>query len=379
MALSRRDVVISRIGLVTGAGVGSAPAWDALRAEKREPSAIRVFPAGLLDGAFGFEVPGWSPDAISKDRRLAYYTRAAQFALKASIECLDGLSAGERDRLGVVVGTRYSTVNNGLQLLEEPGFMTPIKFLSTLPSSTPTNVSLFLGLHGITTSVSSSWAGAEALCCARDLVASGQLAAVLAGGAEELSPEVYAGCQLAGVLAGALGEGGLVPGEAAAMVLLESAAHAAAAGRAAFATLAGTGAAHAPRPGLAAAVDAGRRALLAALTDAGAAPGDVDAVFLGANGQAEQDEISRGAIAAVFGGAPPALVAPKAWLGETFGAAGAVAAAAAALSLRDGVLPGGARPARCRTVLVHDYGCDGGHAGLVLRHPDPKPATERGA
>ena len=380
MPLKRgEDVVISRVGLVTGGGVGCDKAWSALREGRGVPAAISVFPQGLLDGATGFEVPGWSAELISKDRRLAYYTRAAQFALKASLECLEGWAPSDRERVGVIVGTRYSTVNNGLQLLDEPGFMTPIKFLSTLPSSTPTNVSLYLGLHGITTAVSSSWAGAEALSCARDLVAAGHLEAVLAGGAEELSPEAYAGCRLAGALAGASGEGGLIPGEGSAMLLLETARRAAAAGRIPLARLAGSGAAYAPRAGTAPAVEAGRRALEAALADAGVAASHIDAVFLGANGHPEQDEISRGVMAAVFGGDCPLLVAPKAWLGETFGAAGAVAAAAAALSLRDRVLPGGMRPPRCRTILIHDYGCDGGHAGLVLRDPELGAFTQRGA
>lgn len=373
----RRDgeVVVSSVGLVTSGGVGVSEAWSALREGRGAPAAITLFPEGLLPGAMGFEVPGWKSERISKDRRLAYYTRAAQFALKASLECLEGMSPEGRERLGVIVGTRYSTVNNGLQLLDEPGFMTPIKFLSTLPSSTPTNVSLYLGSHGITTAVSSSWAGTEALSCARDLVATGQAEAVLAGGAEQLSPEGYAGCLLAGALPGAAGEGGLVPGEAAAMLLVETRRSAIASGRAPLAKMAGVGAAFAPVPGVAPAVDAGRRAIEAALADAALTPSDVDAVFLGASGHREPDAISRGVVAAVFGSDRPLLVALKARLGETFGAFGAVAAAAGALSLRDGVVPGGAQPPRCHTILIHDHGCDGGHGALVLRHPAPDAFT----
>ena len=100
-------------------------------------------------------------------------------------------------------------------------------------------------------------------------------------------------------------------------------------------------------------------------------------MFLGANGHPVLDQVSRGAVAKVFGRERPVLVAPKAWLGETFGASGAVAAVAAALSLGEGVLPGGLRPPRCQSILIHDYGCEGSHAGLVLRHPDA--VFERGA
>ena len=60
------------------------------------------------------------------------------------------------------------------------------------------------------------------------------------------------------------------------------------------------------------------------------------------------------------------MVALKAWTGELFGAFGAVAAAAGALALRDGVLPGGRAAAGLDTVLVHDFSCEGNHAALVL-------------
>ena len=352
-------------------------AWSALREGRGAPVPITIFRAGLLDGATGFEVGNWKAERFWRDRKIAYYARASQFALKASEECLEGVSARERHDLGVIVGTRYSTVSNGLQLLDEPDFMTPIKFLGALPSSIPTNVSLSLGLHGITTSVSSSAAGLEALGCARDLIGSGHALALLAGGAEELSAEVYAACRMMGALAGRSGEGGLIPGEAGGMLLLETPEHAAAAGRAPLARIAGTGAAFAPKEGVAPAIDAGRRALEGALAEARLDPADIDVVFLGANGHPMLDQVSRGAVAKVFGRERPVLVAPKAWLGETFGASGAVAAVAAALSLGEGVLPGGLRPPRCQSILIHDYGCEGSHAGLVLRHPDA--VFERGA
>lgn len=379
MPLKRRgDVVVSRVGMVTSGGVGIDEAWSAMRDGRGTPSPITFFPPGLLTEPMGFEVPGWKAARFWKDRKLAYYTRAAQFALKASEECLEGVPAQERSGIGVIVGTRYATVNNVRQLLEEPDFMTPIKFLSALPSSTPTNVSLSLGLHGITTAVSSSAAGVEALICARDLVATGQARSLLAGGAEELGPEAYAGCLIARAVAGAAGEGGLVPGEAAAMVLVESRETAAEAERSPLAWIAGSGAAFAPNYGTTAGVDAGARALAAALAEAGIPPTDVDAVFVGANGHAQQDEISRGVIARVFGAQRPVVVALKAWVGETFGAFGALAAGAAALSLRDTIVPGGVQPPRCRTILIHDYGCDGGHAGLILRHPDACPINQTG-
>ena len=374
MELTRaQDVVVTRVGLVTSGGVGVDAAWTALREDRAGPAPVQSFPADMFGDVSGFEVAGWKADRFWRDRKVSYYTRAAQFALKASEECLLGLAAEERERLGVVVGTQYSTIHNGHRLLDEPGFMTPIKFLSTLPSSTPTNVSLSLGLRGITTAVSSSAAGLEAVVYARDLIVSGHAPALLAGGAEELSPEVYAGCRLAGVVAGVAESGGLTPGEAGAMLLLEERRHAEAAGRTPLAWIAGVGASHAPgrAPGQGGgdAVAAGRRAMAAALDGAGVSPHEIDCVFAGANGFPPFDEVEHSALTRVFGEQPPPRVTLKARVGETFGAFGAVAVAAAVLSLRDGVAPGGP-PMRHGAVLIHDYGCDGSHAALVLRHPE---------
>lgn len=367
------EIVVTRVGAVTGAGVDSSAMWSALCEGRGAPGPVR-FATDLIGEEVGFEVPEWKADRFWRDRKVSYYTRAAQFALKATEECIEPLGKEERSRLGVVIGSQYATVHNCHRNLDEPTFMTPIKFLSALPSSTPTNISLALGLRGITTSLSSSAAGLEAIGYARDLIASCHAPSLLAGGTEELSPEIYAGGRLAGVLPEAPGAPGLVPGEAAAVLLLEKRAHAEAQGREPLACLAGMGTAYAPgrAPGKGGgdAIDAGRRAFEAGLAEARVEPDEIDAVFVAANGHRGLDNVERGVLASVFGQRPPATVALKARLGETFAAFGALAAVAGALSLRHRRLPGARTPERLRVVAVHDFGCEGNHAALILRRPD---------
>lgn len=379
-----QDVVVTRVGLVTSGGVGRDAAWEALVAGRSGLKEISIFPTAKFATHKAHEVAPWQPGTYWRSRRVAYFTRSTQFAYKAAEECLEAVAPEARAALGVVLGSQFSTIHNYHKLLEEPDFMTPVKFLGTLPSSIPTNVSIACGLRGISTALSSSVAGLHALSYAADLVRDGYCDALLAGGAEELSCDVYGGCSLAQVLSGGAGgeeqgrpfdpaRDGFVLGEGSAVLLVEAAAHAAGAGRAALARVAGSGAAYSPGvvPGERAdvAVEAGCRAIEAALRDAGLRAADVGAVFSGANGSPQGDDVAAEVLARTFG-ADTAIVALKAWTGELFGAFGAMAVAAGALALRDGVLPGGRRVAGLRAVLVHDFSCEGNHAALVLARPE---------
>jgi 3-oxoacyl-(acyl-carrier-protein) synthase len=77
------------------------------------------------------------------------------------------------------------------------------------------------------------------------------------------------------------------------------------------------------------------------LESAGLAPGEVHLVVSGADGSVVGDRLEAEAIHRVFGAPPhaPPLVVPKAVLGETWGAAGALAVVAAARILSRGRVP----------------------------------------
>lgn len=377
------DAVVTGVGLVTSAGIGREAAWQALLEGRSGLKDIGLFPTDEFSTHRAYEVAPWSPASYWKSRSVAYFSRSTQFAYKAAEECLESVPKEARGALGVVLGSQFSTVHNYLKLLEEPDFMTPIKFLGTLPSSIPTNVSIACGLRGISTALSSSVAGLHALAYAADLVRDGYCEALLAGGTEELSRDLYGGCHLARTLAGQDGgeeacrpldpaHNGLVPGEGSAVLLVESPTGAAAAGRDALAALKGWGTAYAPGlvPGHKnrAALEAGTRAIEQALCDAGLTAADIGAVFTGANGVPEGDEVATQVLARTFSGHVP-VVALKAWTGDLFGAFGALAAAAATLALGSGVLPGGRPAPGLQAVLVHDFSCEGNHAALVLTRP----------
>ena len=79
-------------------------------------------------------------------------------------------------------------------------------------------------------------------------------------------------------------------------------------------------------------------AMRMALELAGVRPSDVDAVYAAAGGYGE-DELEARALIEVFGDQGVAVTAIKGLVGETLGASGALNAAAALASLRNGILP----------------------------------------
>jgi beta-ketoacyl ACP synthase len=134
---------------------------------------------------------------------------------------------------------------------------------------------------------------------------------------------------------------GMVFGEGGALMLIETEQHARSRGATILARLMGAGltsdAYHVVRPDPAGqrAGDAIRRAIeLAGLT-----PTDVDHVNAHATGTTEGDLAEACAIRNAFGDHNPAVYAPKAALGHSLGAAGAVEAVLTVQALRDGVIP----------------------------------------
>jgi 3-oxoacyl-[acyl-carrier-protein] synthase II/beta-ketoacyl ACP synthase len=134
---------------------------------------------------------------------------------------------------------------------------------------------------------------------------------------------------------------GMVLGEGGALMLIETEHHAKSRGATILARLMGAGLTSdaydvvRPDPDGQRAGDAIRRAIdLAGLT-----PGDVDHVNAHATGTIEGDLAESCAIRNAFGRHNPAVYAPKAALGHSLGAAGAVEAVLTVQTLRDGVIP----------------------------------------
>ena len=136
---------------------------------------------------------------------------------------------------------------------------------------------------------------------------------------------------------------GFVIGEGAAMLVIESEAHARARGARIHGVIAGSGTSMdsfrttAPPPDGRGAVAAMR----AALADAGCTPADIDWINAHGTGTPLNDAAETAAIKTVFGlrGTAPPVSSSKSAIGHAVAAAGAVEAVLSLLALRDGIVP----------------------------------------
>jgi 3-oxoacyl-[acyl-carrier-protein] synthase II len=237
--------------------------------------------------------------------------------------------------------------------------------------------------------------GTHAVALAAEWIRTGQADVVLAGGADLLCRFVLSGFNCLRATADEarpfdVARRGLVLGEGAAVVVVESAEHARRRGARVLARLTGSGAA-ADATHMTAPDRHGRgaaRAIEAALADAALAPAAIAFVSAHGTGTVYNDAMEARAIASVFGPGAVPVNSVKGAIGHTLGAAGALEVVMCLDVLRTGLIPPtaglesldpacaaldvvchGPRRSEAAAVLTTSSGFAGANAALVLEAP----------
>jgi beta-ketoacyl ACP synthase len=266
----------------------------------------------------------------------------------------------DTNRLMVSIGTGMGSTEEWIGAYDdfrERGIraISPLGVQKAMPNAAAAAVGLERGAKaGITTPVSGGASGAEAIGQAWRAIVLGEADIAICGGVETRIEAVpiaaFARLDLLSTSnddpAGACrpfdrDRDGLVFGEAGALMVVETEDHAKARGAKVFGRLMGAGITSdgyhivAPNP------DGERagHAIVRAIELAGLTPGDIDHVNAHAAGTTVGDLAEAKAINNVLGAHRPAVYAPKAALGYSIGAVGAVEAILTVLALRDGVIP----------------------------------------
>ncbi|MER6693736.1 beta-ketoacyl-[acyl-carrier-protein] synthase family protein [Streptomyces minutiscleroticus] len=359
--MHRTEVVVTGLGAITPLGADVASTWNALLAGE---SGIRGnVPHGHETGGLPRTVAGTmasDPADSLPPVRARRLDRSQQAALVAAAEAWAdaGAPAVDPDRLASAIGTGIGGVQTLLKqddALEAAGTrrVSPRTVPMLMPNAAAALISIEYGARaGAHTPVSACSSGAEAIALGARLIRAGEADVVIAGGTEAaITPITVAGFTQAQALSRHTAEpasasrpfaadrSGFVLSEGAAVLVLESAEHAGARGAHVHAVLAGAGIAAdahhitAPVPDGSGQIAAMRKAL----AQAGLAPGQISHVNAHATGTPVGDTAEAHAIGQLFGRAT--VTAPKAALGHLFGAAGAIEALIAALSVEHGVIP----------------------------------------
>lgn len=254
-----------------------------------------------------------------------------------------------------------------------------------------------LGLGGPTLTVSTACAsGTNSIGRAAELIASGAADVMVAGGADVYTELSFSGFNVLGVTARETcrpcdqERDGMMLGDGAAMVVLESEERVRRRGARAYAIVAGhaigSDAYHATAPEPDGATAA--RMMREALAGAELGPADIDYVNLHGTGTVANDPAELAAVAKVFGerASKVLLSSTKSQVGHTLGAAGSVELVATALGMARGFAPPSinlrtpiagyehwsfvrdqARPARIRAAISNSFGFAGSLASIVLK------------
>jgi 3-oxoacyl-[acyl-carrier-protein] synthase II len=396
-------IAVTGLGLVTPIGAGRQEVWEGLLAGRSGFAPVESFDTRGFSAHLGAEVRGFDPGPWVRRLDPAALGRASQLAIAAARQALDdaGLDpeALEPERAGVAMGTTSGEPReverfDDRYLAGELDRVGP-EFMGLYPCHMiAAHVARELGFAGDNTMIPTACAaGNYAIAHAVEVLRAGRADVMLAGGADSFSRITYTGFARLGAIAPERcqpfdrNRKGMIPGEGAAVLVLEPLAQALARGARVYAELAGYGlscdahhmtAAHPEGDGAA-------RAMQRALADAGAAPGDVSYISAHGTGTPTNDRLENLAVKRVFGAAAKntPMSSIKSMIGHTMGAASAIEAAVCALAVAlDRIpptmnleepeedldyVPNTARDLRVLLAMNNAYAFGGNNASVMLR------------
>lgn len=404
--LGRPRVAVTGIGVKAPAGNDIASFWATVRAGKSMARTIEQFDPSELPVRFACEVRDFDPVEYFGPKEVRRQDRVTHFGFAAATDAIK--DAGELDadpsRCAVIAATGVG----GLTTLQEnvtaflqkgPSRVSPFFVPMMMPNATAGAISIHFGFTGPAFCVSTACAaGANAIGEGARMIRDSSADVVVAGGTEAFTSVVVAAFARMGALSGRNDEpekasrpfdadrDGFVMSEGAAFMILEPLERARARGARVYAEISGYGrnadAYHitAPSPG-----GVGAAACMQqAIDDAGLDRADIGQVNAHGTSTPMNDSAEAEAIQKVFGDDGPPVTGSKGVLGHMVGAAGAVEAVIALLSMTDGVVPptanverlgddigidlvtGAERTVGTRPVISNSFGFGGHNASLVL-------------
>ena len=388
--IAGRRVAITGIGVVSCCGVGTEALWTGLNGPPPEGER---------------RVPGFEPERWFGPKEVRQVDRFAQFAVAASEMARE--DAGELevdpDRAGVIMGTGvggFESLQTQVLVYGEKGArrVSPRLVPMMMSNAGAANVSMRAGWHGPSESiVTACAAGTHSIGYAARLVATGRLDVAIGGGTEAAMTEVgiAAFANMTALSTSGISRpfdarrDGFVITEGAGALVLEDWDHAVARGARIYGELAGsasTADAHhitAPAPGGSGAVSC----MALAMEDADVSAGDIGHINAHGTSTPLNDRAEADAITKLFGADAPPVTSTKGITGHGLGAAGAIEAVAAVLSIEHRLIPptsgyeqpdpdihldivaGEARPWEPGAVLSNSFGFGGHNGSLVITPP----------
>jgi 3-oxoacyl-[acyl-carrier-protein] synthase II len=405
--------VVTGIGLVTPLGTGTETTWQGLVAGRSGIRRLTRFDATCIPVEIAGEVPDFEPERFVDRKEVRRTDLFVQYALAAADMAVGdaglGMPLAAPARTGVIVGVGMGGITSLEQAYDafarrEFRRVSPFFIPRIIPNMAAGHVAMRFGARGPNYATTSACAsGAHAIGEALRLVRDGVQDVMIAGGAEApvtlLGIGGFAAMRALATSFNADPERasrpfeknreGFVVSEGAAMLVLETAEHAAARGATPLAEFAGYAsncdAYHVTQP--APEGEGAAACMTAALADAEIAPERVDYVNAHGTSTPYNDEAETLALKRVFGAHARrlAISSTKSMTGHLLGASGALEAAATVLAIARSIIPptinleepdpacdldyvpNVARPQPVGVAISNSFGFGGTNVTLVVR------------
>ncbi|MBI3616985.1 MAG: beta-ketoacyl-[acyl-carrier-protein] synthase family protein [Candidatus Omnitrophica bacterium] len=353
-----RRVVVTGLGVVSSLGIGWQEFWKNLLAGKSGISKITAFDTSQYDRHYGGEVKDFDPTRFMSRKKTQYLGRASQMAIAASKLALDDAKLKITSRIAEKTAVCIGMTMAEMQLLENFHDIQLTKmdkrvyqyFSSIFPSNSVTsNVAIEFKIRGVNRAFATACAaGNYSIGYASDLIRMKKLDYALVGGADSFSRVVYTGFDRLLTIAPEKcqpfdkNRKGMIPGEGAGMLLLESLETAKKRRASIYAEILGYGMSSDAYDMTEPSVIGVTKALQKTLKNTGVNDvGQVDYISAHGTGTIENDEAECKAINRVFGKKTKNIPvsAIKSMLGHTMGASSALGAIACCLAIQKGRIP----------------------------------------
>lgn len=349
-------VVVTGLGSVSALGLNTDQFWSAVKEGRGGISGLQGFDETGLKVNLGAQVSSFDLTAHFSGKDIPLLDRYSQFALMACREAIAqaGLEGATLEGAAAVIGTGCGGKETDEATYDQlyrqgKSRVHPFTIPKGMPSAAASQVSMQLSIAGPVFTVSSACSSANhAIAQAALLIRAGVVEVAVAGGTD--APFTY-GLMKAWEALRVLSKdncrpfsadrSGLVLGEGAGMVVLESERHARRRGASVLARLAGSGmsadAGHITDPS----AEGAARAIQAALRDAEVDCQDVDYVNAHGTGTLANDRAETEALHRVFGPHASTLMvsSTKSMHGHALGASGGLEFVATVLALSEGIIP----------------------------------------
>ncbi|MBL8261529.1 MAG: beta-ketoacyl-[acyl-carrier-protein] synthase family protein [Xanthomonadaceae bacterium] len=360
--MSSNAIAITGLGVLSPIGCNIAELADSISTARSgislidAPPLARSFAAGVIDRDF---------TKLFKPLERPFLDRCQQMAILAADQAIEHAGLGDLSELGVRAGVHYGNVNGGVstaqawyqQLLNNGAQAArPFSAMAIMGNAGAAHISIRHGIRGpVLTHATACASSGVAIAEAARAIATGRLDVAIAGGAE--APLT---ASLIGVFDGtralskpdpedpartckpfSIDRSGLVLGEGAAFLVLESIAHAQARGADIIGYVAGSGIAsdahHIGMPQSEGQI----LTLRDALRDAGLSPRDIDYINAHATATNGGDEIESTSLRTVFGDGSdaPRVSSTKSVHGHLLGATSALEAVITLVAMERSILP----------------------------------------